>query len=79
MAYLPVYTEKGLEKWLSSSSTGPELNSQPPHGGSQPSVTGSDVSENSDSVLTYIKILKKKKKKRTQEKSQDDLGLLAQT
>ena len=61
------------------SSRGPEFNSQQPHGGSQPSVTGSDVSENSDSVLTYIKILKKKKKKRTQEKSQDDLGLLAQT
>lgn len=64
---------------VNSTPRGTEFNSQQPHGGSQPSVTGSDVSENSDSVLTYIKILKKKKKKRTQEKSQDDLGLLAQT
>ena len=33
------------------SSGGSELNSQQPHGGSQPSVMGSDC----DSVLTYIK------------------------
>jgi hypothetical protein len=38
---------------------GPEFNSQQPHGGSQPSVTGSDtlsgVSEDSYSVVLYIK------------------------
>jgi hypothetical protein len=34
---------------------GPELKSQQPHGGSQPSVIGSGVSEDSYSVLTYIK------------------------
>jgi hypothetical protein len=35
----------------------PEFNSQQPHGESQPSVMGSDsgVSEDSYSVLTYIK------------------------
>jgi hypothetical protein len=42
------------------SSRGPEFNSQQPHGGSQPSVTGLDalfwyVSEGSNSVLTYNK------------------------
>jgi hypothetical protein len=36
------------------SSTGPEFNSQQPHGGSQPSVMGFGVSEESDSVLTNI-------------------------
>jgi hypothetical protein len=50
-----------LERWLSlvkstgCSSRGPELNSQQPHGGSQPSVMESDalfgMSEDSDSVL----------------------------
>jgi hypothetical protein len=38
---------------------GPEFNSQQPHGGSQTSVMGSiptsGVSEERDSVLTYIK------------------------
>ena len=35
---------------------GPEFKSQQPHGGSQPSVTGSDgVSEDSDSALTNTK------------------------
>jgi hypothetical protein len=33
----------------------PEFNSQQPHGGSQLPVMGSDVSEESDRVLTYIK------------------------
>ena len=41
-----------LPKVLNCSSKGPEFNSQEPHGGSQPSVTGSDalsgVSEDSD-------------------------------
>ena len=41
------------------SSRGPELNSSQPHGGSQPSEMGSDassgVSEDSDSVHTYMK------------------------
>jgi hypothetical protein len=42
------------------SSRGPEFNSQQPHGGSQPSVMGSDavfwcVSKDSYSVLIYIK------------------------
>ena len=41
------------------SSRGPEFNSQQPHGGSQPTVIGSDalfgVSEDSYSVLTCIK------------------------
>jgi hypothetical protein len=41
------------------SSRGPEFNSEQPHGGSQPSVMGSDglsgVSEDSNSVLTYMK------------------------
>jgi hypothetical protein len=46
------------------SSRGSELNSQQPHGGSQPSVMGFDalfwcVSEDSYSVLIYIKINKK--------------------
>jgi hypothetical protein len=41
------------------SSRGPEFNSQQTHGGSQPSVMGSDdlfwcVCEDSNSVLTYI-------------------------
>jgi hypothetical protein len=41
------------------SSKGPEFNSQQPHGGSQPSVMGSDALfgayEDRDSVLTYNK------------------------
>jgi hypothetical protein len=41
------------------SSRGPEFNSQHPHGGSHPSVMGTDassgVSEDSNSILTYIK------------------------
>jgi hypothetical protein len=42
------------------SSVSPEFSSQQPHGGSQPSVMGSDalfwcVSKDSNSVLTYIK------------------------
>jgi hypothetical protein len=41
------------------SSRGPEFKSQQPHGGSQPSVMGSDalsgVSDESNSVLMYIK------------------------
>ena len=41
------------------SSRAPELNSQQPHGGPQPSIMGSDalsgVSEDSYSVLIYIK------------------------
>jgi hypothetical protein len=37
------------------SSKGQEFNSQQPHGGLQPSVTGSGVSENNDSVLKYNK------------------------
>ena len=36
------------------SSRGPEFNSQQPHGGSQPSVMGSAVSEDSYSVLIHI-------------------------
>jgi hypothetical protein len=48
------------------SSTGPEFKSQQPHGGSQPSVMGSDapsgVCEDSYSVLIYIKKIKKKPK-----------------
>jgi hypothetical protein len=50
-------------KSIDCSSRGPEFNSQQPHGGSQPSVMGSDangiqtsgVSEDSYSVLIYIK------------------------
>jgi hypothetical protein len=50
-------------KSIDCSSRGPEFNSQQPHGGSQPTVMGSDalfwsVSEDSCSVLTYIKINK---------------------
>jgi hypothetical protein len=41
------------------SSRGPEFKPQQPHGGSQPSVVGSEsssgVSEDSDGVLIYIK------------------------
>jgi hypothetical protein len=41
----------------------PEFNSQQPHCGSQPSVIGSDassgVSEESNSVFTYIKYINK--------------------
>jgi len=37
------------------SARGPEFNSQQPHGGSQPSVMRSGVSEDSYSVLLYIK------------------------
>jgi hypothetical protein len=49
------------------SSRGPEFKSQQPHGGSQPSVMGSDtlfwcVSEDSYSVLTYIKLINLKTK-----------------
>jgi hypothetical protein len=45
-----------MVKSASCSSRGPEFNSQQPHGGSLPSVTGSsDVSEDTDSVFTYIK------------------------
>jgi len=44
-------------KSTDSSSRGPEFNSQQPHGGSQPSVMGSDassgVSEDSYSALIY--------------------------
>jgi hypothetical protein len=36
-------------------SKGPEFNSQQPHGGLQPSVRESDVSEDSYSVFTDIK------------------------
>jgi hypothetical protein len=36
------------------SSRGSEFKSQQPHGGSQPSVMGSDVFEDSHSVFTYI-------------------------
>ena len=47
-------------KSIACSSRGPKFNSQQPHGGSQPSVMGSDalfwcVSEDSDSALIYIK------------------------
>ena len=55
----------GLERWLMVKSTdcssrGFEFNSQPPHGGSEPSVMGSDalfwcVSEDRYSALTYMK------------------------
>jgi len=37
------------------SSRGPEFDSQQPHGGSQPSVTDSGVSQDSYNVLVYIK------------------------
>jgi hypothetical protein len=44
---------------IACTSRGPEFNSQQPHGGSQPSIMGSDalsgVSEESYSVLIYIK------------------------
>ena len=45
-------------KSIGCSSTGPEFNSQQLHGGSQPSVMGSDtasdVSEDRDSALIFI-------------------------
>jgi hypothetical protein len=50
-----------MAQWFRELTTllrGPEFNSQQPHGGSQPSVMGSVpscVSEDSHSVLTYIK------------------------
>jgi hypothetical protein len=54
-------------KTTDCSSRGPEFNSQQAHGGSQPSVMGSmhssGVSEDSYSVLTYIKINKSSKNK----------------
>ena len=43
---------KNQEKSTDCSFRGPEFNSQEPHGGSQPSVMGSGVSEDNDSVLT---------------------------
>ena len=48
-----------MAQWVGApdcSSKGPEFKSQQPHGGSQPSTTrsSSGVSEDSDSVLTYI-------------------------
>jgi hypothetical protein len=42
-------------KSTNCSSRGPEFSSQKPHGGSQPSVMGSGMSEDSYSVLVYIK------------------------
>ena len=47
-----------MAKSTDCSSEGPEFKSQQPHGGSQPPVMGlpsSGVSEDSDSVLIYIK------------------------
>jgi len=44
-----------MVKSTDCSSRGPEFNSQQPHGGSQPSVMGLGVSEDSYSVLIYIK------------------------
>ena len=53
------WRDGSVGKSTGSSSKDPEFNSQEPHGGSQPSVMRSDassgVSEDSDSVLTYIK------------------------
>jgi hypothetical protein len=59
--------EIGKEGWRGGSSgkstdcssRGPEFKSQQPHGGSQPSVMGSAVSEDSYSVLIYIKKINK--------------------
>jgi hypothetical protein len=44
-----------MAQWLRTLTAIPEVNSQQPNSGSQPSVTESDVSEDSYSVLTYIK------------------------
>ena len=53
------WRDGSVVKSTNCSSRGPEFKSQHPHGGSQPSVMGSDalfcVSEDSDSVLTYVK------------------------
>jgi len=55
------WKDGSVVKSTGCSCRGPEFNSQQPHGGSQPSVMGSDalfssgVSEDSDSVLTFIK------------------------
>jgi hypothetical protein len=59
---------KGLERWrlralAACSSRGPEFNSQQPHGGSQPSVMGSDAL-NSVLINEINKSLKKKKRKK---------------
>jgi hypothetical protein len=50
-------------KSTNCSSGGPELNSQQPHGGSQPPVIGAGVSKDSYSVLIYMKERKKERKK----------------
>jgi hypothetical protein len=55
------WTDGSVVKSTGYSSRGPELNSQQPHGDSQPSVKESDAlswlseGSNSNSVLTYIK------------------------
>ena len=52
---LKVWRDGSEVKNIECSSRVPEFNSQKPYGCSQPSAMGSDVSEDSDSVLTYIK------------------------
>jgi len=57
------------------SSRGPELNSQQPHGGSQPSVTGSDAlfwCVYGQLWYTYIKINKIFKKKEEEEEEKEE-------
>jgi hypothetical protein len=54
------WRDGSVVKSTDCSSRGPEFNSQQPHGGSQPSVMGSDalfwcVSEENNGVLRYIK------------------------
>jgi hypothetical protein len=56
-----VQRDDSAVKSTDCSSRGPEFNSQQPHGGAEPplmviqSMPSSDVSEESDSVLIYIK------------------------
>ena len=63
--YLIVSGDKRDCSVFKSTNQCPEFNSQQPHGGSQPSVMGFDalfcVSEDSNSVLTYIKYINLKK------------------
>ena len=49
------WSNGSVGKGTDRSSRGPEFNSQQSHGGSQPSVMGSGMSEDSDSVFIYIK------------------------
>jgi hypothetical protein len=71
MVYFKKSIDKGARdgsevKSIDCSSKGPEFNSQQPHGGSQPSVMGSDavsgVSEENYSVHTHNRSLRKKRK-----------------